>query len=169
MDTMAPTEVSLMTHHVVFLDRDTIAPTIEVRRPDFDHQWTEYDRTSADQIAERVKDATIIINNKVALRAETLGQCPNLKMIAIAATGTDIVDLQVECHPEQPTGKLEHFRSHGIGQARHASYTIADGRDVTDGLGLHLGLPALEVAPDGLGYFFVVNGQVGHSMLLLGS
>lgn len=82
-----------MTHHIVFLDRDTIAPYIEVRRPDFDHQWTEYDRTGADEVAERVKDATIIIDNKVALRAETLKQCPNLKMIAIAATGTDIVDL----------------------------------------------------------------------------
>lgn len=91
MDANSPIEVA--THHVVFLDRDTIAPYIDVRRPGFDHQWTEYDRTSADEVTERVKDATIIINNKVALRAEILEQCPNLKMIAIAATGTDIVDL----------------------------------------------------------------------------
>ena len=91
MDANSPIEVA--THHIVFLDRDTIAPYIDVRRPGFDHQWTEYDRTSADEVTERVKDATIIINNKVALRAEILEQCPNLKMIAIAATGTDIVDL----------------------------------------------------------------------------
>lgn len=81
-----------MSHRIVFLDRDTIAPDVVVRRPSFDHEWTEYGKTSADQVLERVKDATII-NNKVNLREDLLKQLPDLKMIAVAATGTDCIDV----------------------------------------------------------------------------
>ena len=41
---------------------------------------------------ERLRDATICITNKVPLRADTLAQLPNLKLIAVAATGTDVID-----------------------------------------------------------------------------
>lgn len=82
-----------MSHRIVFLDRDTIAPDVTVRRPSFDHEWTEYGKTSADEVLDRVKDATIIINNKVNLREDLLKQLPNLKMIAVAATGTDCIDV----------------------------------------------------------------------------
>jgi len=82
-----------MTHCIVFLDRDTVAPYIEVRRPDFEHEWTEYDHTRTDQVVDRLQGATIVIDNKVALSAEALAECPELQMVAIAATGTDIVNL----------------------------------------------------------------------------
>lgn len=81
-----------MSHDIVFLDRRTIAPEIEVRRPAFDHGWTEHDQTTPEQVVERARKATIIIDNKVPLRAETLAELPALKMIAVAATGTDCVD-----------------------------------------------------------------------------
>ena len=83
---------TLMTHHVVFLDRKTIAPEIDVRRPTFQHDWIEYERTGPDQVVERANDATIIINNKVPLTAATMAKLPNLRMIAVAATGTDCID-----------------------------------------------------------------------------
>ncbi len=79
-------------HHIVFLDRATIAPQIRVRRPAFEHTWQEYDRTTAEQAAERLKGATVAINNKVPLRRDTLERLPDLKLIAMAATGTDCVD-----------------------------------------------------------------------------
>lgn len=82
-----------MTEHVVFLDRDTIAPEIVVRRPAFGHEWREYGKTAPDQTVERAQEATIIIDNKVPLRAETLSRLPKLRIIAMAATGTDCVDL----------------------------------------------------------------------------
>jgi glycerate dehydrogenase len=77
---------------IVFLDRGTIAPQIRMGVPSFPHAMSEYDQTTPDQLVERSKDATILINNKVKLSAETLAQLPKLKMIAIAATGTDCVD-----------------------------------------------------------------------------
>ena len=45
-----------------------------------------------EEIVERLKDATIAIINKVPMRADTLKQLPKLKLIAVAATGTDVVD-----------------------------------------------------------------------------
>lgn len=83
-----------MTEIIVFLDRETIAPEIVVRRPAFDHTWREYGKTTVDQVYERARDATIIIDNKVPLRAETLARLPNLRMIAMAATGTDCIDVE---------------------------------------------------------------------------
>lgn len=78
--------------HIVFLDRGTIAPQIRMGRPSFDHTMEEYDRTAPAQIVPRAKHATIIIDNKVQLTADTLAQLPSLKLIAVAATGTDCID-----------------------------------------------------------------------------
>jgi glycerate dehydrogenase len=78
-------------HHIVFLDRESVIAN--VRRPAFSHSWTEYAATAAADAAGRLAGATIAITNKVPLRADTLAQLPDLKMIAVAATGTDIIDL----------------------------------------------------------------------------
>jgi glycerate dehydrogenase len=79
-------------HHIVFLDRATLAPSIHLRRPAFEHQWTEYDRSDASQVVERLAGASIVINNKVPLRRDALERLPELRLVAIAATGTDCVD-----------------------------------------------------------------------------
>jgi glycerate dehydrogenase len=82
-----------VTLKIVFLDRDTLSPSTALRTPDFAHEWVQYPRTRPDQVAERVRDADIVIVNKVPLRAEVLAQAPRLKLIAVAATGTDNIDL----------------------------------------------------------------------------
>ncbi|MGH8733076.1 MAG: NAD(P)-dependent oxidoreductase, partial [Burkholderiales bacterium] len=80
-----------MQHAIVFLDRESV--DAKVRRPNFPHTYKEYDSTwTVEEILDRLKDATIAIINKVPMRAETLKQLPKLKLIAVAATGTDIVD-----------------------------------------------------------------------------
>ncbi len=78
-------------HNIVFLDRDSLKA--EVRRPVFAHQWREYSATSASDVVERLRGASVAITNKVPLRAADIAQLPELKMVAIAATGTDNVDL----------------------------------------------------------------------------
>ncbi|MYM37821.1 D-2-hydroxyacid dehydrogenase [Duganella qianjiadongensis] len=80
-------------HSIVFLDRDSVIA--HIRRPAFEHRWTEYPATRAGEAVARLRDAgaSIAITNKVPLRAADLDQLPELKMIAVAATGTDIVDL----------------------------------------------------------------------------
>ena len=84
-----------MSFRVVFLDRSTLGPTVNITRPEFDHDWVEYDRTQQDQVVERLAGATIAITNKVPIRREALERLPNLKMIAVAATGYDVIDVEV--------------------------------------------------------------------------
>jgi glycerate dehydrogenase len=78
---------------IVFLDRATIGPSVELRRPGFEHEWTEYEATTEGEVAQRLTGATIAITNKVPIRKAALAGLPDLKMIAVAATGYDVVDL----------------------------------------------------------------------------
>jgi glycerate dehydrogenase len=79
-------------HRIVFLDRSTIAPQIRLRRPAFEHQLAEHANTRPDEVVARLKGASVAILNKVPMPASVLEQLPDLKLIAVAATGTDCVD-----------------------------------------------------------------------------
>jgi glycerate dehydrogenase len=70
---------------IVFLDRDSLPLTLLPLKAQ--HQWQEYANTAPDEVADRLQDAEIAISNKVPITAATLAACPNLKMIAVAATG----------------------------------------------------------------------------------
>ncbi len=78
---------------IVFLDRDTIGPAVTITRPEFAHEWVEYGKTPEAQVAERIRDADIVITNKAPVREASIAAAPKLKMIAVAATGYDVVDL----------------------------------------------------------------------------
>jgi len=82
-----------MTSSIVFLDKSTFPDHINFRLPEGEHQWRDYDVTSENQIVERAKSATIIVSNKVILNAEIIQQLPNLKHIAVIATGYNNVDI----------------------------------------------------------------------------
>jgi glycerate dehydrogenase len=77
--------------NIVFLDRQSLRA--ELRTPSFAHEWTEHVQTRPDQVVERLQHATVAISNKVAIRRDTLAQLPNLKLIAMAATGYDVIDV----------------------------------------------------------------------------
>jgi glycerate dehydrogenase len=77
---------------IVFLDRSSIIA--DIRRPNIPHQWEDHPVTSIDQTIARLRDATVAITNKVQLQREVLEQLPKLKMVAVAATGTNNVDLE---------------------------------------------------------------------------
>jgi glycerate dehydrogenase len=79
-----------MSHKIVFLDRETL--DADLRKPNFPHDYTEYAQSSPADVVERLKGATIAITNKVPLREDALKQLPDLKLIAVAATGTDVID-----------------------------------------------------------------------------
>jgi glycerate dehydrogenase len=81
-----------MSHRIVFLDRATIAPQIRVRPPSFAHELIEHAETQPDQVVERLAGASIAITNKVPITEAALTQLPALKLVAVAATGTDCVD-----------------------------------------------------------------------------
>ncbi len=80
-------------HRIVFLDRATIAPQIVLRAPSFPHVLVEHEHTQPEQAAERLAGASIAIVNKAPLDAATLARLPDLKLIAMSATGTDCIDV----------------------------------------------------------------------------
>jgi len=76
---------------IVFLERDTLKA--ELRRPSFEHVWLDYGKTRPEEVFERLEGATVAVVNKLPMRAEMLARLPALGLIAVAATGTDNIDL----------------------------------------------------------------------------
>ncbi|MEW7856725.1 2-hydroxyacid dehydrogenase [Pseudomonas chlororaphis] len=79
----------------VFLDHSSLDLgdlDLSALRHSFD-ELQLHDRTRPEQVVERLRGAQVAISNKVLLNAETLAACPQLKLILVAATGTNNVDL----------------------------------------------------------------------------
>ncbi|MQT53470.1 glycerate dehydrogenase, partial [Pseudomonas sp. FSL R10-2398] len=99
------------THRAVFLDH----PSLDLGDLDLSplrNAFSElqlYTDTTPDNIIERLQGASVVISNKILLNASTLAACPDLKLILVAATGTNNVD-------------LEAARAHGITVANCQGY-----------------------------------------------
>jgi len=78
---------------IVFLDRGTFGASVELVRPGFEHQWESHEQTRESDVPARLKGATIAITNKVPIRRAMLDGLPDLKMISVAATGYDLIDV----------------------------------------------------------------------------
>jgi glycerate dehydrogenase len=76
---------------VVFLDRASLKA--KLKQFAFRTEYAEHPMTAESEIVERLNGADVAIVNKVPMRADTLKQLPQLKMIAVAATGYDVVDI----------------------------------------------------------------------------
>ena len=77
---------------IVFLESESIIA--ELRQPAFAHDWVSYPKTAPDQVVERLAEATIAVINKAPLPAAAVNALPKLKMVAVAATGTNVIDLE---------------------------------------------------------------------------
>ncbi|MBV9248793.1 MAG: D-2-hydroxyacid dehydrogenase [Acetobacteraceae bacterium] len=96
---------------IVFLDRATLGPRVRLRPPTFPHRFVEHQHTSAEEVADRLEGVSIAITNKVQLPGALLAKLPALKLIAVAATGTDCVD-------------LAYCQSHAIAVANIRGYSL---------------------------------------------
>jgi glycerate dehydrogenase len=94
---------------IVFVERNTF--NVPFRKPVFAHEWIEFGETMRADVVERLAPATIAICNKLPLRADVLSQLPKLKLIAVAATGVDNVD-------------LAYCRSHDIAVCNTRGYAV---------------------------------------------
>jgi glycerate dehydrogenase len=94
---------------IVFVERNTF--NVPFRKPVFAHEWIEFGETTQADVVERLAPATIAICNKLPLRADVLSQLPKLKLIAVAATGVDNVD-------------LAYCRSHDIAVCNTRGYAV---------------------------------------------
>ena len=77
---------------IVVLDRDTL-----VNRPfdfDFPHTLSSYGTTEAHETLKRIRGADIVITNKVVISAQAFAENPQLKLVAVTATGVNNVDVE---------------------------------------------------------------------------
>ena len=98
-----------MMHRVVFLDRASLKA--KVRKPSCANEYVEFEKTAVAEIVPRLQGASVAIINKVPMRADTLKQLPQLKLIAVAATGYDVVD-------------VAYCKEHGIAVANIRNYAV---------------------------------------------
>lgn len=102
--------------NIVLLDRKTLgqAPALEDLQKLGD--CTFYESTKTEEVAERVKDAEVIITNKVMVNREAMLAASKLKLICIAATGTNNVDLQAAKELGIPVKNVSGYSTESVTQ-----------------------------------------------------
>ena len=102
--------------NIVFLDKETFPSYINFPTPAYPHKWKNYDYTTPEQTGERIKEAHIVIVNKVRLMAAQLAQAPSLKLIALIATGSNNIDLDY-CRSRNITvANIRNYGSHSVAE-----------------------------------------------------
>lgn len=93
---------------------------------------TVYDRTPANLVVERCRDAAIVLTNKCAFPANVLKALPNLKLISVTATGYNVVDIKTAREQQIVVCNVPAY-----GTASVAQHTIALMLELTNQVGLH--------------------------------
>jgi lactate dehydrogenase-like 2-hydroxyacid dehydrogenase len=79
--------------NIVFLDRKTLGDDIGLEQFEKFGKITTYDSTRTCETIQRVKDASIVVTNKVVIDKEVMDNS-DIKLICIAATGMNNIDLE---------------------------------------------------------------------------
>lgn len=77
---------------------------------------TVYDRTKAEDVAERIGDAEVVYTNKTPITKETLDACPNVKFIGVLATGYNIVDTAAAKEKGIPVSNIPTYGTAAVSQ-----------------------------------------------------
>jgi len=108
---------------IVFLDRSTLGNDISLDEFNEFGEVVTYDFTNEDETLSRVKDADIVVTNKVVINSDTMNKS-KIKLICVAATGTNNVD-------------LEHASSKNIEVKNVAGYSTSSVSQLTFSIVLH--------------------------------
>ena len=158
--------------HIVVLDRDTL-----VNRPfdfDFPHTLSSYGTTEAHETLERIRGADIVITNKVVISAQAFAENPQLKLVAVTATGVNNVDVEAAKQNSTAVCNIRAYGNESV--AEHAFMMMitlmrnlpAYQRDVAAGLWenspffCHLGAPMRDLNGKTLAIFG--RGNIGKTL-----
>lgn len=101
--------------NIVFLDRNTLSDDIHLA---FDPlpavQYREYSTTSPQQVLAHAQDAEVLVTNKVKLTAAMLQSLPRLRLVAVAATGVDHIDLDAARIANIAVAHVRAYASHSV-------------------------------------------------------
>ena len=163
---------------IVFLDRATLAPQTVLRRPAFDHTLELFDSTAPDQVAARIADADIVVVNKVRLDAGLLAAAPRLRLVAVAATGTDPIDIAACAERGIAVSNIRDYALHAVPEHTFAlifalrrsilayHQAVRDGRWQQSGQFCFFDYPIRDLAGSTLG--IVGDGALGNAVAAMG-
>ena len=105
---------------IVFLDSATLGVDVSLdafrQLGDFIH----YESTKPEEVVERIFDANIIITNKVRIFKPEMDKAPKLRMICVAATGTDNVDSVYAASKSILVKNVAGYSTHSVAQITFA-------------------------------------------------
>ena len=165
--------------NIVVLDRNTLASDV---RLDFGQlpalHCCEYLATEPGQVVERAGDMEIIITNKVRIDAGLIAQLPSLRMIAVAATGVDHIDLDAARARGIAVANVRNYATHSVAEhvfgvllalrrnlLRYHAAVISGGWSGSDSFCLHT-YPIDDLAGSTLG--IIGMGTLGQTVARLG-
>ena len=115
------TEVMSRNYRIVLLDALTLG---EVSTIDKLSQWGSlkvYAKTAVHEVAGRIQEADVVITNKVVLTANDLAQAKQLKLICVAATGMNNIDLKAAAEKGIPVKNVKGYSTFGVAQQTFAT------------------------------------------------
>jgi glycerate dehydrogenase len=140
---------------------------------------TVYDRTPAESIVERVKEADIVLTNKTPLRADVLANLPKLRLIGVLATGYDVVDVEFAGSRGIPVANVPGYSTTSVAQTvfalllelcqrvrLHSDAVHAGAWSISPDFSFHLS-PLTELSGKTLG--IVGYGRIGEQVARIGS
>ena len=86
-------------------------------------EYIGYQTTSPEEVLERCHDAEIVITNKVVLDAEKIAALPNLRLICVAATGMNNVDLEAAAEHGVEVRNAVGYSTYAVAETTIGSYS----------------------------------------------
>ncbi|MFC5411914.1 D-2-hydroxyacid dehydrogenase [Larkinella bovis] len=105
---------------IVFLDTKTVGDVPNLRLLEKFGPVAYYETTRPEQVVERIRDADMVITNKVVLDRATIEQASHLKLICIAATGTNNVDKAAAENRGIPVKNVMDYSTQSVAQGTFA-------------------------------------------------
>lgn len=104
-----------MKPNIVFLDEYSICGC-DLSRITRLGNYTGYEKTRPEEVVERCREADIVISNKVVLSAAAIAALPRLKLICVAATGVNNIDLQAAAERGIPVRNAVGYSTHAVAE-----------------------------------------------------
>lgn len=133
-----------------------------------------YETTSSEQTLERIKDASVIVTNKVVITEEMMSKCPELKLICVAATGMNNVDLEAAAQKNIAVKNVAGYSTDSViqhtfsmlfymmGHSRYYDEYVKEGSWQRSDIFTHVGQPFFELK--GKKWGIIGLGEIGRGV-----
>ena len=142
---------------IVFLDAQTLGEDISLAPVSSLGEFISYPATQPADVFDRIRGVDVVITNKVWMGKEQMDACPTLKLICVAATGTNNVDTAYAASKGIPVRNAVDYSTESVtqvtwmhilslvGQARAFDAYVKDGSYSASGCFTHTAVPFFEL------------------------